>query len=75
MNIIWAQGELHRDCVVVLRYQGPRANGMPELHELTPALGVLQDQGYRVALVTDIICIISFIKESYYSSCSSSASS
>ena len=36
-----------------MRFQGPRANGMPELHKLTPALGVLQDRGFRVALVTD----------------------
>jgi phosphogluconate dehydratase len=47
------QGELDRDVVVVVRFQGPRANGMPELHKLTPPLGVLQDRGYRVALVTD----------------------
>ncbi|BAL25022.1 phosphogluconate dehydratase [Azoarcus sp. KH32C] len=47
------RGELTRDFVAVVRFQGPRANGMPELHKLTPALGVLQDQGYRVALVTD----------------------
>ncbi|MDF1833308.1 MAG: phosphogluconate dehydratase [Alteraurantiacibacter sp. bin_em_oilr2.035] len=46
-------GELDRDIVVVVRFQGPRANGMPELHSLTPPLGVLQDRGYRVALVTD----------------------
>lgn len=46
-------GELNRDVIVVVRFQGPRANGMPELHKLTPALGVLQDKGYRVALVTD----------------------
>ncbi|HEY0026526.1 MAG TPA: phosphogluconate dehydratase [Allosphingosinicella sp.] len=46
-------GELDRDVVLVVRFQGPRANGMPELHKLTPALGVLQDRGYRVALVTD----------------------
>jgi phosphogluconate dehydratase len=46
-------GELDRDCVVVVRYQGVHANGMPELHKLTPYLGVLQDRGYRVALVTD----------------------
>jgi phosphogluconate dehydratase len=46
-------GELNRDVVVVVRFQGPKANGMPELHKLTPALGVLQDQGFRVALVTD----------------------
>ncbi|MEL7190088.1 MAG: dihydroxy-acid dehydratase [Pseudomonadota bacterium] len=46
-------GELDRDVVVVVRFQGPRANGMPELHSLTPALAVLQDKGYKVALVTD----------------------
>ena len=46
-------GDLDRDVVVVVRFQGPRANGMPELHKLTPSLGVLQDRGYRVALVTD----------------------
>jgi phosphogluconate dehydratase len=46
-------GELDRDVIVVVRFQGPRANGMPELHKLTPALGVLHDKGYRVALVTD----------------------
>ena len=47
------RGELNRDCVVVLPYQGPRANGMPELHQLMPQLSVLQNQGYKVALVTD----------------------
>jgi len=46
-------GELERDLVAVLRFQGPRANGMPELHKLTPYLGILQDRGFRVALVTD----------------------
>ncbi len=46
-------GDLDRDCVVVVRFQGPKANGMPELHKLTPYLGVLQDRGYRVGLVTD----------------------
>ncbi len=46
-------GELDRDVVVVVRFQGPRANGMPELHKLTPSLGVLQDKGFKVALVTD----------------------
>jgi phosphogluconate dehydratase len=46
-------GELDRDVVVVIRFQGPRANGMPELHKLTPSLGVLQDKGFKVALVTD----------------------
>jgi phosphogluconate dehydratase len=47
------RGELERDCVAVVRFQGARANGMPELHRLTPLLGVLQDKGFRVALVTD----------------------
>ncbi|AYX29426.1 phosphogluconate dehydratase [Burkholderia pseudomallei] len=46
-------GELKRDFVAIVRFQGARANGMPELHRLTPLLGVLQDQGFRVALVTD----------------------
>jgi phosphogluconate dehydratase len=45
--------ELEKDVVVVVRFQGPRANGMPELHKLTPPLGVLQDRGFKVALVTD----------------------
>ena len=50
----FSEGRLDgRDLVAVLRYQGPAANGMPELHKLTPALGVLQDRGHRVALVTD----------------------
>ena len=46
-------GELDRDVAVVLRGQGPRANGMPELHKLTPALGALMDRGFRIALITD----------------------
>src|SRR5581483_6279389 len=46
-------GELDRHVVVVVRFQGPRANGMPELHKLTPSLAVLQDRGFRVALFTD----------------------
>ncbi len=46
-------GELDRDVVAVVRFQGPQANGMPELHKLTPPLAVLQGKGYRVALVTD----------------------
>jgi len=46
-------GLLNKDFVAVVRFQGPKANGMPELHKLTPALGVLQDQGFKVALVTD----------------------
>ena len=47
------RGELNRDFVAVVRFQGPQANGMPELHRLTPPLGVLQDRGFKVALVTD----------------------
>jgi phosphogluconate dehydratase len=46
-------GKLNRDVIVVLRFQGPRANGMPELHSLSPALSVLQDKGFKVAFVTD----------------------
>ena len=46
-------GELERDFVAVMRFQGPRSNGMPELHKMTPFLGVLQDRGFKVALVTD----------------------
>lgn len=46
-------GELERDVIIVIRFQGPVANGMPELHKLTPPLGVLQDKGFNVALVTD----------------------
>ena len=46
-------GRLDRDFVAVVRFQGPKANGMPELHRLTPPLGVLQDRGHKVALVTD----------------------
>ena len=46
-------GELDRDFVAVVRFQGPQANGMPELHKLMPPLGVLQDRGFKVALVTD----------------------
>ncbi|QDH71459.1 phosphogluconate dehydratase [Marilutibacter alkalisoli] len=47
------RGELDRDVIVVVRFQGPQANGMPELHQLTPTLAVLQKRGHRVALVTD----------------------
>ena len=49
----YKEGKLERDFVAVVRYQGPRANGMPELHALTPALSNLQETGRRVALVTD----------------------
>ena len=53
MSEAFKAGELHRDVVCVVRFQGPKANGMPELHKLTPPLGVLQDLGFKVALVTD----------------------
>ena len=53
LNKLHAAGVLPHDFVVVLRYQGPRANGMPELHSMGPLLGLLQNQGRRVALVTD----------------------
>ena len=46
-------GELFEDFICVLRFQGPQANGMPELHSLTPMLGVIQNKGHKVALVTD----------------------
>jgi phosphogluconate dehydratase len=49
----FADGDCDHDIVVVVRFQGPKANGMPELHRLTPVLGVLQSRGHRVALVTD----------------------
>lgn len=47
------RGDLDRDCIIVVRGQGPRANGMPELHKLMPLMGALQDRGFRVALATD----------------------
>jgi phosphogluconate dehydratase len=47
------KGELERDFIAVVRFQGPKANGMPELHGLMPSLGVLQDKGYKVAVITD----------------------
>ncbi|WP_183856180.1 phosphogluconate dehydratase [Prosthecomicrobium pneumaticum] len=53
LQAAFKRGELDGDFVAVIRFQGPRANGMPELHKLTPTLGVLQDRGHRVALVTD----------------------
>ena len=49
----YKDGKLNRDFVAVVRFQGPRANGMPELHALTPALANLQDAGFKVAMVTD----------------------
>ena len=53
LKALFEQGALEKDCVVVARFQGPSANGMPELHKLMPILGVLQDRGHAVALVTD----------------------
>ncbi|QDF66962.1 phosphogluconate dehydratase [Shewanella sp. SNU WT4] len=53
LEALFKAGELNRDCVVVVKGQGPKANGMPELHKLTPILGSLQDQGFKVALLTD----------------------
>lgn len=53
LDIAFKAGELNKDFIAVVRFQGPKARGMPELHKLTPPLGVLQDQGFKVALVTD----------------------
>lgn len=53
LDAAFQAGKLDKDCVVVVRFQGPKACGMPELHKLTPPLGVLQDRGFKVALVTD----------------------
>jgi phosphogluconate dehydratase len=53
LNKLHAAGALPQDFIAVVRFQGPHANGMPEMHSLTPLLGMLQNQGRRVALVTD----------------------
>jgi phosphogluconate dehydratase len=53
LQTAFKNGELEKDLVAVVRFQGPKANGMPELHKLTPYLSVLQDKGFKVALVTD----------------------
>jgi phosphogluconate dehydratase len=53
LKTLFERGELNRDFVAVVRFQGPKANGMPEMHSLMPLLGMLQDRGHRVALVTD----------------------
>jgi phosphogluconate dehydratase len=53
MQQAFKAGELQRDFIAVIRFSGPKAIGMPELHKLTPALGILQDRGFKVALVTD----------------------
>ncbi|SFR41062.1 6-phosphogluconate dehydratase [Marinobacter gudaonensis] len=53
LKAAFESGDLDRDCIVIVRFQGPKSNGMPELHKLTPYLGVLQDRGFKVGLVTD----------------------
>jgi len=53
LHVAFRAGELNRDMVAVVRFQGPKASGMPELHRLTPPLAVLQDRGFKVALITD----------------------
>lgn len=53
LEALFQAGELDKDCVVVVKGQGPKAVGMPELHKLTPILGTLQDKGFKVALLTD----------------------
>jgi len=53
LQVAFDAGELNKDFIAVVRFQGPKARGMPELHKLTPPLGVLQDKGFKVALVTD----------------------
>jgi phosphogluconate dehydratase len=53
VQVAFRMGRLDRDCVIVVRGQGPRANGMPELHKLMPLMGALLDRGFKVALVTD----------------------
>ncbi|MEE3168551.1 MAG: phosphogluconate dehydratase, partial [Pseudomonadota bacterium] len=53
LKAAFESGGLDRDCIVIVRFQGPKSNGMPELHKLTPYLGVLQDRGFKVGLVTD----------------------
>lgn len=53
LQVAFKAGELEKDFIAVVRYQGPKANGMPELHGLMPPLGVLQDKGFKVAIVTD----------------------
>jgi phosphogluconate dehydratase len=53
LHVAFNANELNQDLICVVRWQGPQANGMPELHKLTPPLAVLQGKGYKVALVTD----------------------
>jgi len=53
VKIAFKKGELNNDCVIVITHQGPKSNGMPELHALNPILSVLQNLGYKIALITD----------------------
>ena len=53
LRVAFDNGELEKDFIAVIAYQGPRANGMPELHKLTPVLGVLMDRGFKIGLITD----------------------
>jgi len=53
LDIAYKSGQLNKDFIAVVRYQGPKANGMPELHGLLPALGALQDEGFKIGIVTD----------------------
>ena len=53
LDIAYKAGQLNKDFVAIVRYQGPKSNGMPELHGLLPVLGLLQDEGYKIAIVTD----------------------
>ena len=53
LQAAFKRGDLEKDFIAVVRFQGPKACGMPELHKLTPPLGVLQDRGFKVALLTD----------------------
>jgi phosphogluconate dehydratase len=53
VQVAYQAGELNQDCIIVVKYQGPKANGMPELHKLMPVIANLQDAGFKVALLTD----------------------
>ncbi len=53
LDLAYKAGQLNKDFIAVIRYQGPKANGMPELHGLLPALGALQDEGFKIGIVTD----------------------
>jgi phosphogluconate dehydratase len=52
-NTVFIKGSFFKDCVVVIRNQGPQSNGMPELHSLNPILSLIQNLGYKIALITD----------------------